>query len=126
MSENHEQPVKRRFARIGELGPVWVTAVAGLIVALTTGSGFIVEHFTASSDTRSPVLETKMPAPAVEPSIHIQDPVDGDGINMTPVILRRAQSDQRTTIRLPVSESGKDPASAATASRSARDSDRQG
>jgi hypothetical protein len=91
MSENPEKAEKaeeKKWGRIGELGPAWISAIAGLIVALT-GAGFIVGHASASSGTASSgIRQTVSPTPSVAavPAIHINNPVGGDSINMRPVI----------------------------------------
>jgi hypothetical protein len=88
MSENLDKTEEKKSSRIGELGPAWISAIAGLIVALT-GAGFIAGHATASSSTASSGIRgAASPAPSVSavPDTHIKNPVGGDSINMRPVI----------------------------------------
>lgn len=62
MVEDGPAPSKSTLHTIGELGPKWITAITGLIVALT-GAGFLVGHVTAS------------PATAAQPTVTAQSTV---------------------------------------------------
>lgn len=70
VSENNQRP-RRGRARIGELGPAWITAIAALIVALT-GAGFFAGRVTAGpTKTVAPPAshsETYPASPAVTQS----------------------------------------------------------
>jgi len=54
------RPPRRGWARLGELGPAWITAIAALIVALT-GAGFFAGRVTAGATNTvvAPVLPSK-------------------------------------------------------------------
>lgn len=88
MSQNQDKTEKRKSASIGELGPVWITAIAALIVALA-GAGFFAGNATSSSNpsksTTSPTV-TASPAAVKTPFIRIQDPTGGDSIPISPVV----------------------------------------
>ena|ERR1022692_2690022 len=48
-----EDPAKSGWTRLWEIGPLWITAITGLIVALT-GAGFLVGHVTGSTRSAAP------------------------------------------------------------------------
>jgi len=52
-SGNGDGRPKSGWSRLLEIGPIWITAISSLIVALTA-AGFLVGHATASSGTAAP------------------------------------------------------------------------
>jgi NPCBM/NEW2 domain len=65
-------PHKSGWARLLEVGPAWITAITGIIVALTA-AGFFVGHATAGSGAATPavtvtVTKTLSPSGSASPS----------------------------------------------------------
>jgi hypothetical protein len=61
VSNGHESSRKGWLARILELGPAWITAIAGLIVALAA-VGFFVGRSTTSGARQAPTVAVTTPA----------------------------------------------------------------
>lgn len=68
-------PEKNGWARLLEVGPAWITAITGVIVALTA-AGFFVGHATAGSGAATPaptvtvtVTKTLSPSGSAGPSV---------------------------------------------------------
>jgi hypothetical protein len=59
-------PPKSGWARLLEIGPAWITAISGLIVALAA-AGFFVGHVTASGGTAAPQPTATVTKPASDP-----------------------------------------------------------
>jgi hypothetical protein len=56
-SSQGKEPPKSGWARLGEVGPAWISAITGLILALTS-AGFFVGHVTASGHPQPNVTIT--------------------------------------------------------------------
>ncbi len=74
MAEDSRPPAGRsKLRHIGELGPAWISAIGGLIVALT-GAGFFVGHATATKAAALPqqtvtVVKTVITSPSPADSL---------------------------------------------------------
>jgi hypothetical protein len=65
MSQSSEdgKPSKSSWARIGELGPAWITAIAGLVTALAGTGLFVFLHSTGANNPDSGPSTTTVTSP---------------------------------------------------------------
>ena len=75
MSVRSEPPRHGRWGRIGELGPAWITAIAALIVALTSAGFFAGRASAPAKETAAPASTPAVtsgapqtPTPTVSPA----------------------------------------------------------
>jgi hypothetical protein len=82
VSNSNESPRKGRLARILELGPAWITAITGLIVALAT-AGFFVGRSTTNNPRPAPTVTVTVPAPSHTTAAKSPSPSGSASLNGT-------------------------------------------
>lgn len=84
MSEDSEdgKPSKSSWARIGELGPAWITAIAGLITALAGTGLFVFLHSTGTNNPGSEQPTTIVTSPVPSSSASSVSASSSDGAQL--------------------------------------------